>query len=470
MKPNLALILAITAALGALPLATEGSWAKGGGGGHGGGGHGGGGQGGGGHGGGGHFGGGHGGGHFGGGHGGGHYAGGHGGGGHFGGGHGGGHYAGGHGGGGHFGGGGGRSGNGRNAFGTQRGWNQFAGNGGGGWGGWGGGWGGWGGGWGGWGGWVGPVFWPFLLGDIFSYALWPYDYYYPFWSYGTAYDYDYGPYVPAHSNYGYSDLSNVYGYTGTTGDSRNDTHVNQIPPEVTQSCGGFAPGVTSFPIDRIHQAIRPAGEQVTFLDDLATASSKASALLNASCPNQPPLTPLARLDAVERRLEATIRAIEIVRPALATLYDSLNDEQRQRLDAIGAEDIGHGRGTAANGSSGVTSLGSLCSDQAANFTRLPVQRIEEIVKPSGQQQSALEKLKQTSENAADELRASCPTRTAEAPVARLDEMHNRLGAMVQAAKNLRPTLATFYASLSDEQKAQFNIMGQQNAGDANGGR
>ena len=46
MKPNLALILAITAALGALPLATEGSWAKGGGGGHGGGGHGGGGHGG----------------------------------------------------------------------------------------------------------------------------------------------------------------------------------------------------------------------------------------------------------------------------------------------------------------------------------------------------------------------------------------------------------------------------------------
>ena len=41
MKPNLAPILAITAALGALPLATEGGWAKGGGGGHGGGGHGG---------------------------------------------------------------------------------------------------------------------------------------------------------------------------------------------------------------------------------------------------------------------------------------------------------------------------------------------------------------------------------------------------------------------------------------------
>ena len=173
MKPNLALILAITAALGALPLATEGSWAKGGGGGHGGGGHGGGGHGGGGHGGGGHFAGGHGGGHFAGGHGRGHFAGGHGRG-HFAGGHGGGHFAGGHGGGqfagGHAGGQfGGRNGIGRNAFGTQGGWNRFAGNGGGGWG-------GWGGGWGGWGGWVGPVFWPFLLGDVFSYALWPYDF------------------------------------------------------------------------------------------------------------------------------------------------------------------------------------------------------------------------------------------------------------------------------------------------------
>ena len=45
-------------------------------------------------------------------------------------------------------------------------------------------------------------------------------------------------------------------------------------------------------------------------------------------------------------------------------------------------------------------------------------------------------------------------------MARADEMHNRLGAMVQAVKNLRPTLGTFYASLSDEQKAQFNTIGR----------
>jgi LTXXQ motif family protein len=42
-------------------------------------------------------------------------------------------------------------------------------------------------------------------------------------------------------------------------------------------------------------------------------------------------------------------------------------------------------------------------------------------------------------------------------------MNNRLDAMAQATKTLRPTLAAFYASLSDEQKAQFNSMGQQTA-------
>jgi uncharacterized protein YukE len=344
-----------------------------------------------------------------------------------------------------------------NAFGTQAGWNGFAGNG---WaGGWGGGWGGWGGGWGGWGGWVGPVFWPFLLGDLFSYALWPYDYYDPFWSYGTALAYDYGPYVPAQGYYGYNGPYNVYGYAGGGG---NGAHVaianaNQIPPEVTQSCGGFAPGVASLPIDKIRQAIHPTGEQITFLDDLAVASTKASAILDASCPSEPPLTPLARLDAVETRLEASIQAIEIVRPPLVYLYDSLSDQQRQGLDGIGAKEA-HGSGTAASGSSGA--LASLCGDQATDFTRLPSQRIQEIVKPTGPQETAFEDLKQASAKAADELRASCPRQSAEAFVARLDEMTARLNAMVQAVKSLRPTLATFYASLSDEQKAQFNNMGQ----------
>ena len=70
-----------------------------------------------------------------------------------------------------------RTGFNRNAFGNGAGWHH--------WGGrfYGAGWNNWGNGWGGW---AGPVFWPFLLGDIFSFALWPYGYYDPFWAYGPA--------------------------------------------------------------------------------------------------------------------------------------------------------------------------------------------------------------------------------------------------------------------------------------------
>jgi LTXXQ motif family protein len=127
-----------------------------------------------------------------------------------------------------------------------------------------------------------------------------------------------------------------------------------------------------------------------------------------------------------------MKAIQIVRPPLASLYDSLSDEQRQRLDAIGAEENRHGRATAAAGPS--DTLASLCGNQAESFTKLPAQHIEEVVKPTGPQQTALDQLKQASAKAADELRASCPGQAGDTPTGRLDAMNHRLDAMVQAPR------------------------------------
>jgi hypothetical protein len=320
------------------------------------------------------------------------------------------------------------------------------------------------------------VFWPFLLGDILSYVLWPYDYYYPFWSYGTSPGYYYGGYTPAYDysygyGYGSGGLSNIYGYnrSGYSGGrnagqtSRNAPQTDQIPVDVTQSCAGFAPGVTSFPIDRMREAIQSTGGQSAALNDLASAASKASSVVAASCPSVPPLTPVARLDAVDQRLEAMIQAVQIVRPALTRLDDSLSDEQRQHLDALGAEESSNSRATASAGPTGAGTIGTLCDRQAESFTKLPAQRIEEVVRPNEQQRTAFENLKQASAQAADELKTSCPAQTAATPVARLDAANNRLQALVQAAKTVRPRLAAFYASLGDEQKAQFNNLGQQSS-------
>jgi LTXXQ motif family protein len=132
------------------------------------------------------------------------------------------------------------------------------------------------------------------------------------------------------------------------------------------------------------------------------------------------------------------------------------------LDAVGREETQNGAATAVAASTGGGTLTTLCERQAASFTKLPVQEIEEIVKPKDQQQTVFENLKQASAQAADELKTTCPAQTPATPVARLEAASSRLQALVQAVKTVRPTLGAFYASLSDEQKARFNNMGQQN--------
>ena len=101
-----------------------------------------------------------------------------------------------------------------------------------------------------------------------------------------------------------------------------------------EACGGLAPGVTDLPMRRIEQSIHPTGSQVAGLERLKAASSEANDILKTSCPSEIPLTPLGRLDAVEKRLAAMIRAVQVVRGPLYEFYKSLTDEQRRNFDAM----------------------------------------------------------------------------------------------------------------------------------------
>ena len=84
---------------------------------------------------------------------------------------------------------------------------------------------------------------------------------------------------------------------------------------------------------------------------------------------------------MKKRLDAMMQAVQIVRPALTRLDDSLSDEQRQHLDALGAEERSNSRATASAGPTGTGTIGTLCDRQAESFTQLPAQSIEEVVLP-----------------------------------------------------------------------------------------
>jgi hypothetical protein len=196
------------------------------------------------------------------------------------------------------------------------------------------------------------------------------------------------------------------------------------------------------------------------LDDLKAASAQADNLLRASCPTEVPLTPIARLDAVMKRIQAMSQAVQILRPPLTTLYNSLDDEQKVRFAAIGAQTKKYRRARIAREESPSGNLGGLCKQQTENFTQLPVQRIKELIKPTEQQNAAFDSLKLASAKAAADLDASCPVDIPQTLTGRLDAVGRRLDALAGAVNTVRPALADFYNSLTDEQKARFNVIGR----------
>ncbi len=332
---------------------------------------------------------------------------------------------------------------GHNGFGNRHGWgvwNRYGGYGGYGWG----------------YGWAGPVFWPFFYGDLLSFALWPYDFYDPF--------FDYGPYDLFSSIFwpGY-DYPEFYGWEEEPYTVYASADNSQSPPpraadylaEAGATCAALAPGIADLPVERIAKAIRPEDDQSAILADLKTASAKADGILQASCPNSPPLTPVDRLAAVGKRIEAMSQAVQIVRAPLIALDNSLDDKQRRRFDAIALGGRRHRKETvtAADG------LGDLCSDQAENFANLPTDQIEQAIKPAGQEQiAAFNKLKDASSKAASTMQSSCPTTMPQTQTERFDAITRRLDAMADAVKAISPALRAFYATLNDEQKAQFNVL------------
>ena len=266
-----------------------------------------------------------------------------------------------------------------------------------------------------------------VLIRLYVSVFWPYD------------EDDYAYYAPYYS---YGDI-----YTG----SRHAPHTYvENSAEDTETCAGVAPGLVGLPMDRLEKTLQPISEQQAVFDDLKAASAKATEIMKASCPTEIPATPIGRLEAVERRVDAMSQAVQVLRGPLDAFYASLTQEQKQRLQSLPGD---QGRNRGAN-------LAEMCSQSARHFTELPSEQIQQIVQPT-QQRSALDALKTASNKAADILNGTCPTQTPSTPGARLDAMAKRLDAMAEAVKTMRPALQGFYASLDDEQKARFNTMGGQ---------
>jgi hypothetical protein len=155
------------------------------------------------------------------------------------------------------------------------------------------------------------------------------------------------------------------------------------------------------------------------------------------------------------RIGAMLEAVRIVRPALEKFYNSLSDEQQARFNALGPN-----IGEPSQPQPQANAQSDTCGDPKNSLTQLPIERIETVVRPARTQKETLERLRDATEKAVQGLQAACPEDVPLTPVGRMEAMEKRLEAMLQAAKLVQPALDEFYATLSSEQKARFNALGQ----------
>jgi len=88
------------------------------------------------------------------------------------------------------------------------------------------------------------------------------------------------------------------------------------------------------PIERINAVLRPTSAQKDALDRLSAATEKSVRVLQKACPYEVALTPVGRLQAMEKRLSAMLEAANQVQPALNEFYASLTSEQKARFNTL----------------------------------------------------------------------------------------------------------------------------------------
>jgi hypothetical protein len=290
-------------------------------------------------------------------------------------------------------------------------------------------------------GWVGPLFWPFAIYDIYDYTIWGDGI--GLWDYGYV-----DIYAAIFAPYDHDDLA---AYTGASPFDRR----HRIVPPLQQLCGDDSREIAGLPINQIQQAIRLDEAQRAALDDLANALVSAAQMIRASCPMQTAFSAPHRLAVMQQRIGAMIKAELGVQQPLGQFYDLLDDEQEARLNAL-AED--RRKISAANGATEAPAQGCGAARPAA--LQWPANEIEARLHPNDAQRAALKVLQDANARAVDILNNACQPKDVTTLPIRLDAVDGRLDAMQQAVHLVSAALEDFYATLSDEQKVQFEAIGQ----------
>jgi hypothetical protein len=180
---------------------------------------------------------------------------------------------------------------------------------------------------------------------------------------------------------------------------------------------------------------------------------KAAEIIRVACPTEVAVTAPGRLGSMEQRIEAMLSAVDTIQPALQKFNDLLSEEQKTRLNALGTNQR---RTPNAN-----DPFAGNCDAAQGKVAALPSAEIEAKLHPTDAQRRSLVALRDATTRAANMLNIPCPPSTEVlSPPARLEAVRRRLDLTLQAITIVLAALDDFYGQLSEDQRAQFEAIGQ----------
>jgi hypothetical protein len=285
---------------------------------------------------------------------------------------------------------------------------------------------------------VGPPAWPAAYEDVIGFTLWPNEY---------------GGRLRVH---GIGDvLSTALASSASVAARTQANNVQQARADepntapVAPGCGNLDLTSTDWPISQLSNTIDLNDAQRGALDQFKKALSDAISSIKSTCRDEPHLTPVERLRALQNTLWAVHDSAQLIRDPLSKFYESLSEEQKQKFAAPAPQQIDPRAISRSD-------MGRMCD--LPTSTDAVMRQIEQSLRPTKAQRASLDALQKKSSEMGQFLMASCLKPVPATPAERLDAAADRLTAVIFAASNVNMALNDFTSQLTEEQKAKLNSL------------
>jgi len=234
--------------------------------------------------------------------------------------------------------------------------------------------------------------------------------------------------------------------------------------QMIHACDRQVAELKDMPLDAVARIVDPTRDQDEALDRIRSGAFEASESLAAACPKNASASIHDRLDTLRRTLAAMAASLATLRPAFASFYGLLNDEQKARLVAktqpreahtqpqepyrpSQSQEVAQKRGS---------SDGDLyCQQWVAYLKKWPIRQIEDRGHLSAGQRANLYELTAAIYREAARLATMCNADDRFTPPGRLDSRQQQLKDLAQSVDAISPAFSRFENDLTDSQKAQL---------------